>query len=401
MKTVVLPVLNKAWKFYRICQPYGYIKDILREDIFIYDPSVHGLEKLGQELNQADLVVYQSPCEERHLKLIRAITNGKGKKRKCVVDYDDDVFNISPWSPAYEKYGTKETSVLYTDKEQVKGLLSALSSSLEISNEQKDLVKVNPDGTASVAMWKDKTKGFDIEENLKRLENIQKILNEADVLTVTTPQLADKFMVHRTKDNIIVLPNIIDLGRYLPMNKTNDGKVRIIWQGGPTHYRDLEIVKLELISFANKHPEVEYVFKGIKYPGLFNDIADRVSWMPWHSDIETFPSSLREMSGDIAICPLTDDTFNDGKSPLKWEEMSAMKVPCVCSPTLYGNYIEHGRTGLIARQGEWEACLEQLLDGRERERIGQNAYDHVRKNFSIERASVYWEELQGVLSGKS
>ena len=75
-----------------------------------------------------------------------------------------------------------------------------------------------------------------------------------------------------------------------------------------------------------------------------------------------------------------------------------MKVPCVCSPTVYGNYIEHGRTGFIAREGEWGACLEGLLDPKIREKIGQNAYDYVKKEFSIENASLYWSALQDLVS---
>jgi glycosyltransferase involved in cell wall biosynthesis len=130
---------------------------------------------------------------------------------------------------------------------------------------------------------------------------------------------------------------------------------------------------------------------------IFNEIKDRVKWLPWHSDINTYPLSLRELSGDIAICPLTDDIFNNGKSPLKWEEMSAMKVPCVCSPTVYGNFIEHGKTGFIARQGEWEACLEKLLDPDLRQQIGQNAYNSVKREFSLNNATMYWSALQDLL----
>jgi len=391
MKIVILPLIIKDrrhWSFYRIHQPYGYIKNVLGKDIFIYDPAVHDLERLSNEIAQAAIVICHLPVTESHHKLIRAIMSLTDKKRKIVVDIDDDLFNVPPWNPAYKRYGTKEINTQYTNKEQVADLMAVLPE------EAKRLVQINPDGSANVAMWKDKTHGFDIETNQLNLNRLQSIIKEVDLLTVPTSQLADKLRKYRPEGKIAVLPNLIDLNRYRPMNKKNDGKLRIVWQGGASHYQDLVMVKLELISFAKKHPEIEYLFKGVNYPGLFHELGDRVKWVFGHPDIYAYPLSLSELSGDIAICPLIDDDFNNGKSPLKWEEMSAMKLPCVCSPIVYGNYIEHGKTGFIAREGEWGTYLEELLDPKKREQVGQNAYDHVKKNFSIENASLYWSTLQ-------
>jgi glycosyltransferase involved in cell wall biosynthesis len=393
LKVVVLPVPS-GWGFFRSHQPYDYIENVLGKGIFyIHDPDVHDRKRLADEINQADIVIIHRPNPNRHLRLIRAIMGGKEKNQKVVVDCDDDDFNVSPWNPAYQYFGTKEISVLYSDKTQVANLFSV------ISEDDRRLLQINPDGSANVTMWKDKEKGFDIEANLKKLKETQSIINEADLLTVPTPQLADKFRLYRPDGKIVVLPNLIDFNIFLPMNKKNDGKLRIVWHGGVSHYRDLVMVKLELISFAKKHPEVEFAFQGVNYPGLFHEIGDRVTWLPWHSDMNTYPLSLSELAGDIAICPLTDDTFNYGKSPLKWEEMSAMKVPCVCSPIVYDDYIEHGKTGFIAREGEWGTYLEKLLDPALREQIGQNAYDAVKRDFSLKKATLYWAALEELFKG--
>ncbi len=396
MKVVAIPFNIKEikdWSFYRIHQPYGYLKNVLSKDIFMYDSGIHDIKRLNDEVHQADVIVCHHPISEKMLKLFRAIMTWKDRKRSVVVDFDDDPFNVSPWNPSYCTWGTKESSVLYSDREQVADLLSVIPES------QRKLLQINQDGSASVTMFKDKENGFDIEANLSRQKTVQDIIKEVDLLTVTTSQLAEAFKQYRPKGKIAVLPNLVDFNRYSLMNKRNDGKLRIVWQGSLSHYRDLVMVKVELISFARKHPEVEYLFQGVSYPGLFHALGDRAKWIPWHPDIYTYPQSLRELSGDIALCPLTDDAFNAGKSPLKWEEMSAMKVPCVCSPTVYSDYVEHGKSGFIARQGEWETYLEKLLDPKEREQIGQNAYDQVKKEFSIEKASLYWSTLQDIASG--
>jgi len=404
MRVAVLPLYSgKVITFYRMSQPYGYLKNVLHKDIFIGDREIHDSERLRNEIDLADIIIFLNPCLANEYKLIKMIVNRKDKDKIIVADYDDDLFNVGPWSPAYSIIGTKEVGDLCLSKEQVDDLMPTLRE------EDKQLFRMNPDGSAIVYMWKDKHESFlwkntwaksgffNIADNLSRVKNAQNIMKEADLLTVTTPQLADEFKKYRPQGKIAVLPNLVDFDRFLPMKKINDGKLRIVWQGGPTHYLDLSMLKQELISFARKHPEVEYIFQGTKFPAIFHEIKDRVKWLPWHSDINTYPLSLRELSGDIAICPLTDDIFNNGKSPLKWEEMSAMKVPCVCSPTVYGNFIEHGKTGFIARQGEWEACLEKLLDPDLRQQIGQNAYNSVKREFSLNNATMYWSALQDLL----
>jgi len=393
MKIVVIPSMAEASAFYRMYQPYGYLQKAAGIDIFFYDDKIHSLEQLGKELNLADIVVYQYPSSEKACKLIGAIMRQSDKKRKVIMDYDDNLFEVSPWNPTYKNLGTKEVSVKYSDRQQVKDLMAILP------DEERKLIRIDPDGSATMTMWKDGSQDFNIEANLAKRRRVQSTMKEADLLTVTTPDLADQFRKYRPTGKIAILPNFIDLQRFQPMKKMNDGKFRIVWQGGTSHYRDLIMVRLELASFAEKHPEVEYVFMGLEYSGVFHDIKDRIKWVPWHHDINTYPAALSDLAGDVAICPLVDDVFDRGKSPLKWEEMSAMKVPCVCSPCVYHNFIEHGKTGFIAREGEWGVYLEKLLDPKTREEIGQNAYDAVKSKFSLEKATDYWSAIQDMLFG--
>jgi glycosyltransferase involved in cell wall biosynthesis len=396
---VILHDKTVASGFYRIVQPYTYLRDVLHKDVFIFDSKVHDDKCLRSEIEKADVFILQSPGNENMYRLVKVLMGRKDKVQKVVADYDDDIFRVGPWNATYSIFGTQEVGGLYLSKQQVESLQGKLRQS------DKPLIRMNPDGSAIVDVWKDKHENFlwetkfgkfDIETNKLRLKRTGTFMREVDLLTVTTRQLADELRQYRPKGTITVLPNMVNFDKFLPMKKKNDGKLRIVWQGGSSHYLDLAMVKDELISFAKKHPEVEFVFQGQDFPGIFQEISDRVKWLPWHYDFDTYPSSLRELAGDIAICPLTDDAFNAGKSPLKWAEMSAMKVPSVCSPIVYGNYIEHGTTGFIAKQGEWETYLERLLDPKFREQIGQNAYDAVKKEFSLKNATKYWSALEGL-----
>lgn len=394
MKVAIIPLPPKfkGVTFWRIQQPYGYLRDVLGKDIFIYDPSVHDIARLKSEMMNADIIIYQSPNTEEVSSIVKRIIGLKTRRPKVVADYDDNLFNVSPWNAAYKDFGTKDFDVSYSEKELVKELMSV------VKEELKSLIKINPDGSATITMWKDKTCGFYIEDNLKRIKALQSIIEDADLITVTTQELSNEIRNHGPQGKIAIFPNLIDIARFRPMKKKNDGKLRIVWHGSTSHYQDLRMVSLELTTFAINHPEVVYLIKGVKFPGFFNEIKDRVTWLPWDSDIDAYFLSLSELSADIAICPLVDNEFNHAKSPLKWEEMSAMKVPCVCSPPVYSNFVEHGKTGLLAGDGQWGACLEELLDPAKREQIGQNAFDEVKKRFSIEKAASFWKTLEDLVS---
>lgn len=51
---------------------------------------------------------------------------------------------------------------------------------------------------------------------------------------------------------------------------------------------------------------------------------------------------------DIALLPLESHFANQCKSDIKWVECAANQVACITSPTVYGDSIEDGLTGLIA-----------------------------------------------------
>ena len=120
--------------------------------------------------------------------------------------------------------------------------------------------------------------------------------------------------------------------------------------------------------------------------------------MPWHGDVATYPLVVRKLKLDIGLCPLKSDEFNHGKSPLKWMEYSAMKIPSVASPVVYGNYIENNKTGLIARD-DWFDQIESLIKSKEkRKRLANNAFQYVKKKFSQDKnVDMWWSALNDVM----
>jgi O-antigen biosynthesis protein len=128
----------------------------------------------------------------------------------------------------------------------------------------------------------------------------------------------------------MVIPNFLpkffwaDKGKRDKYNKGT--KPRILWAGSASHIGkggDLEFI-IPLIKKTKD--EFEWVFFGTM-PG---ELIGKYEFIPW-SDFYSYPHVLDSIDADIAICPISDNKFNCGKSDLKMLEYSAVGLPAVYS----------------------------------------------------------------------
>jgi SAM-dependent methyltransferase len=85
---------------------------------------------------------------------------------------------------------------------------------------------------------------------------------------------------------------------------------------------------------------------------------------------------------EISLMPLQDNEFNRAKSDLKFIEAGACRVAAVASPTVYGEVIEDGHTGLIFEHpDELRLRLFRLISVPDDARaLGDAARDYVERN---------------------
>lgn len=279
--------------------------------------------------------------------------------RKLILDYDDDPFHVSPFNPAYEKRGTCEVKFEW------------------------------PDGTT--AEWKDGKDGFCIEENVKRLQTFARALHQADLVTTTTSVLKDLFS--RYSYRVRQLRNMVDLNVWRPLNLVKDEWVRIIYQGGWSHYMDFMEVKEALEKVLEAYPNVKLVVMGQWYPGVFGGrFQDRIELHDW-ADVELYPWIFKTLNADIGICPLENTQFNSAKSEIKWVEYSALKIPTVSSAVRpYCVAMDHGKTGFVAKDSdEWAGYLSNLIEDEQlRKDVGEEARRRIEDIYDVDkRIGIY------------
>ena len=217
--------------------------------------------------------------------------------KKIVVDFDDNMFSISPMSPHYNEFGVENVKYRMKDGREL-------------------------------MLWED-GKNINLADNRKRMDSIKAACEQADMVTTTTDILADVYKPYSQK--VAALPNCIDPALWGKLPLIPHDEIRLFWGGGTSHYEDWCLLSDALPVVMKKHKNVKLVLMGAKFDGTLKQIPkDRVEFHYW-VPTPAYPYYARILNADIGLIPLQDTEFNRCKSSLKWVEYSAMSVPSVTS----------------------------------------------------------------------
>lgn len=128
----------------------------------------------------------------------------------------------------------------------------------------------------------------------------------------------------------------------------------------------------------------------------------RIHFQPFRLNYKTYLEKFSSAGYDIGLAPLRDDVFHRSKTNVKYREYGASRIAGIYSDVdVYSDWIKNGENGLLVKNTEesWFQALEKLIVDKDlRNRIQENAYKDVRKNFSQEQFIKKWfEQIQQVL----
>jgi len=156
---------------------------------------------------------------------------------------------------------------------------------------------------------------------------LRRACKAADLVTCTTPALAERYAPH---GRVAVLPNLVP-ERYLSIEAPpHDGTV-VGWGGSvATHVGDLEVTGGGVArAVAESGARFHVIGTGVRVRrslGL-TEAPTSTGWV----ELDEWPAALAAL--DVGIVPLAPNRFNEAKSSLKMLEMAAVGVPAVVSPT--------------------------------------------------------------------
>ena len=219
----------------------------------------------------------------------------------------------------------------------------------------------------------------------------------ADAMIVSTPYLRDLYS--DLNPNVHVVENSTDFKVWDKVKRKEHSGVRIGWAGGASHAEDLRIVEPVIRKTLENHKNARFVIvHGI--PDFLKEI-DRVDGVQKWSRIDKYPKFLGERGFDIGMAPLVDNAFNRGKSNLRWLEYGSMRVPCVASDVgHFAETIRNGVDGILCRdEKDWLDAFSHLIAHKtDRRRIGNAAYERIRKDFNTDTNVFAYESiLRGIV----
>lgn len=223
-------------------------------------------------------------------------------------------------------------------------------------------------------------------------DNFRKVVELADVVTVTTPELYDHYAPH-VKD-IRLIRNGVNPKQFT-RHKQKNRKPVIGWVGAiGWRQADVKMLRPWLGPWLEKHDLMFHHAGHMPDQPSFAELADldpsRVSTSP----MEAITEYASMLTFDIGIVPMVDSPFNRAKSTNKGLEYALSGIPFVASALPeYERLADMGVGRVAAHDWHWQAQLDALLDYRVRKHEAAVQYDRVLRQHTIVQRAPEWVEL--------
>lgn len=218
---------------------------------------------------------------------------------------------------------------------------------------------------------------------VENTHHYKKALASSDVVTVSTPYLADRIS-NFVKCPIVLVRNHIDVNRFIVREVSDSWTPIVGWVGSTAHRsNDLETMKGILGPLAQDdkislhhsgfHPNHPLFADGI---GVEKSL---VSTLPMKAP-QDYPELFQF---DIGVVPLSSTPFNEAKSYIKGLEYAASGIPFVASNSSEYKYLSEKGLGFCAkRPANWINHLNALRDPSVRKELSCQYLETV-KDFDI------------------
>jgi len=296
----------------------------LKENIANMEVQVLNETQLDDQLKWADIVVMQCLIGSQQFSLIERI---KSDGKALVIDYDDN-FSVLPVNI---------------------------------------LKKVNLTSEEAANNW-------------------QVYLKMADLITTTTPKLAE--IINQKRDGLpkaVLLPNYIRLQDYgnsisytpwLP-----EEEIRILYSCSDSHQKDIEYLAPILDLLASVYKNIKIISQGnIDFTFLRPNFKGKV----YHTGAVPYSNylgALKKLKPHIFVAPLQDSEHNRCRSDLKFLQSAILKCAFICNDLDPYSDIKDGITGLkVTNRLGWAWYLRKLVRDRSLAiNLGLNSYQDASK----------------------
>ena len=383
----------RANQYYRVIVPFLTAKD----EGLIQDYFVEGHTALGPSAGEGERALMALMSDV----MLLSNSYGKGMNKniseiqKLIPSVDPDTLSrVYPPVIVFDQDDLTEHVSVFNDTFRHLGTRAPNGAKLD---EGCEIYFPAPDEGEDILIWKDGEcphcmkaqcmpgmhMPFELSENQKRLDTMYEMARLAHGGTFPNERLSAFYRDEIGMKNVYTFPNSIYLPDYHKVELAkHPAEVRILWQGGSSHFEDWAPVAQALGRVVRKNPHVKVIMWGQPFPFVLREIPEEqrefLSWVP-HA---AYLTRLNTLGHDINLCPLTANRFNECKSAIKWYESSMITQPAATlasNVAPYSDEMIEGETGLLYKdEAEFETKLQGLIDDATlRGQLAQNAQDWV------------------------
>ena len=222
----------------------------------------------------------------------------------------------------------------------------------------------------------------------------------SDLLTVTTPYLADVMTERTGNPATAVLPNCVPAW-VCDLKRTPRRRRSVGWQGGASHGADMSLITRPVRRFLKRFPAWDLRLAGTDYRPSFKVPDDRAIYSMWVQVNDDPKDYYKTLDFDIGLAPLLDNDFNRAKSGIKAIEYFSRGIPVIASDVEpYRSVVTHGHNGFLVREDghSWLRYLSELAaDEKLLAQMSENARQTARDRWTIERNAFLWASAYGAL----
>jgi glycosyltransferase involved in cell wall biosynthesis len=335
MMKLLVPKEKSGVQYWRTWTPLWELEKRGLVELRTFEVRNFTSKEIADGLKWCDAVIGRGFSGTAGLKLLRSY---QGLGKPVIVDHDDYNFDIDPLNRSYKWYGTEE---------------------IEMQNTKTG---------GKEWLWKDGVDGFHLQENRVNAGARLSVMEEAALMTTTTPYLKEKFKQLTGREDIVVIPNAVNKELWKPVpnarEKYKDG-FRFGWFISDSHGSDLLYIREALRDFLKEHKDAKLVLMGdwggVDLEGYFpKDQIETHEFCDLYADI--YPVIAGCLGLDVGIAPLAHTEFNRCKSPLKFAEYTYLGYSTILENIeTYNPYVTDGEHALLAGSPtEWKMALNTL-----------------------------------------
>jgi len=329
----LFPTATDGTSFYRGAGPLCALRKQLRDTVDIQINQPTRVDWSTQV--DCDIMFMQRPCLGKHVQVAQ-IT--KECRVPLVVDYDDDLMNVTTDNPTAATYGNEQIQT-----------------------------------------------------------NIKSVLEMADAVIVSTPSIAESLSPFSKK--IVIIPNAWDEQLRPFIDPLVSRFNRCIWRGSATHIRDMLEVAHGVTTAAELFSNWNFVFMGWEPWFVTERKTDGAFEAYPKQEVLPYLDTLRGLAGKILYVPLADTKFNRGKSNIAWLEASY--AGCAVLAPNFPEWDKPGIEHYVAPE-MFGAALERMLKfpWEELKPKADASRAYIRENLLLSKINAKRMEIfDGLLAG--